>query len=245
MGTVPRAGRERDRPGLPARPDSAEALWPIPRPGPPSAFPTIKAPRPTSGESGPEEGKVQQGEGDDPGSFTQMRSRDTDTESEDTTPGRDCWRSACGREAVLLTTPRTRGRGKRRMDRGGGAAKRPRMESSSSDRRDESEESRSGSTWDRPGRGGRRAARPMTPPHRPPPPSTSPCRSPHLSQPGLAGDFRRLPLSTKSDRRTAHSRSASGDERGRHPSRSSRSSSDHGQSGQGQGPGRGSPRHLS
>ena len=91
------------------------------------------------GESGPEEGEVQQGEGDDSGSFTQMRSRDTDTESEDTTLGRESWRSARGREAVLLTTPRTRGRGKRRMDRGGGAAKRPRMESSSSDHRDESE----------------------------------------------------------------------------------------------------------
>ena len=47
------------------------------------------------------------------------------------------------------------------------------------------------------------------------------------------GSHRRLPLSTKSDRRTAHSRSASGDECGRHPSRSSRSSSDHGRSGQG------------
>ena len=102
------------------------------------------------GESGPEEVEVRQGEGDDLGSFTQMRSRDTDTESEDTNPGRDSWRSARGREAVLLTTPWTRGRGKRRMDRVGGAAKRPRMESSSLDRRDESEESRSSSTWDRP-----------------------------------------------------------------------------------------------
>ena len=37
----------------------------------------------------PEEGEVEQEEGDDPGSFTQMRSRDTDTESEDTTPGRE------------------------------------------------------------------------------------------------------------------------------------------------------------
>ena len=162
-----------------------------------------------------------------------MKSRDTDTESEDTTPGRDSWRSARGREAVLLTTPRTRGRGKRRMDRGGGTTKRPRMESSSSERRDESEESRSGGTRDLPGRGGRRAAQPMTPPHRPPPPSTRPRRSPPLSQPGAPGDLRRLPLSTKSDRRTAHSRSASGDERGRHPSRSSRRSSDHGRSGQG------------
>ena len=62
----------------------------------------------------------------------------------------------------------------------------------------------------------------MTPPHRPPPPSTSPHRSPRLSQPGLAGDYRRLPLSTKSDRRTAHSPLASGDERRRHPSQSQR-----------------------
>ena len=33
MGTVPRAGRERDQPGLPARPDPSEAVWPVPRPG--------------------------------------------------------------------------------------------------------------------------------------------------------------------------------------------------------------------
>ena len=72
--------------------------------------------RPPSAQWGPEEG-----EGDNPGSFTQMKSRDTDTESEDTTPGRDSWRSARGREAVLLTTPRTRGQGKRSMDRGGPA----------------------------------------------------------------------------------------------------------------------------
>ena len=86
------------------------------------------------------------------------------------------------------------------------------------------------------GRGGRQAARPMTPLHRPPPPSTTPRRSPRLSRPGSTKDFRRLPLSAKSDRRTrrtAHSRSASEDELGRHPSRSSRSSSDHGWSGQG------------
>ena len=109
----------------------------------------------------------------------------------------------------------------------------PRIDSSSSERRDESEDSRSGGTRDRLGRGGRRAAQPMTPPHRPPPPSTSPRRSQRLSQPGAAGDYRRLPLSMKNDRRTAHSRSASGDECGRHPSQSSRSSLDHGWSGQG------------
>ena len=72
------------------------------------------------------------------------------------------------------------------------------MESSSLERRDESEESRSGGTQDRPGRDGRRAARPMTPPHRPPPPSTSPRSSPRLSQPSAAGDLWRLPLSAKS-----------------------------------------------
>ena len=173
------------------------------------------------GESGQEEGEVTQAEGHKLGSFTQMKSRDTDTESEDTTPGQDSWRSARGRETVMLTTPQTRVRGKRRMERGGGTTKRPRMESSSSERRDESSESRSGGTQDRPGRGGRRAARPMTPPHCPPPPSTSPHRSPRRSQLSAAGDLRRLPLSAKTDRRTAHSWSVSGDERGRGPSRSS------------------------
>ena len=137
------------------------------------------------------------------------------------------------RETGTLTTPRTRGRGKRGMERGGGTTKRPRMESSLSERRDEWEESRSGGTRDLPGRCGRRAARPMTPPHHPPPPSTSPRRSPRLSQSSAAGDLRRLPLSAKTDRRTAHSRLVSGDEHGQGPSRSSRSSSDHGRSGQG------------
>ena len=67
-------------------------------------------------------------------------------------------------------------------------------------------------------------------PHRHPlPPSTSPRRSLQLSRPGLTKDFQRLPLSAKSDtRRTAHSWSASKDERGRHASRSSRSSSEQG-----------------
>ena len=86
----------------------------------------------------------------------QMKSRDSDSGSDDTTLGRDSWRSARGKERVMLTTPRPRGRGKRRLERGGGIAKRPRMESSSSERRDESEESRSCCTRDRPGRGGRR-----------------------------------------------------------------------------------------
>ena len=39
------------------------------------------------GESGQEEGEVTQAEGDEPGSLTQMKSRDTNSGSEDTTPG--------------------------------------------------------------------------------------------------------------------------------------------------------------
>ena len=185
------------------------------------------------GESGQEEGEVTQAEGDELGSFTQLKSRDTNSGSEDTTPGRDSWRSARGRKTVMLTTPLTRGRGKRRMERGGGSTKRPRMESSLLESRDESEESRSGGARDRPGRGGRRAARPMTPPHCPPPPSASPRRSPWVIQSSAASDLRNLPLSAKTDSRTAHSPSVSGHEHGRGPSRLSRSSSDHGRSGQG------------
>ena len=170
-------------------------VWERETPGPPSTIrlPHIKGTTPDRdatpteselagsdhGDSGQEEGEVTQAERNEPGSFTQMKSRDTDSGSEDTTPGRDLWRSARGRETVMLTTPRTRGRGKRRMERGGGSTKRPRMESSA------------------------------------------------------ARDLRNLPLSAKTDRRTAHSRSVSGDEHGRGPSRSSRSSSDHGRSGQG------------
>ena len=114
---------------------------------------------------------------------------------------------------MMLTTPRPRGQGKCRMERGGGIAKRPRMESSSSEGRDESEESRSGGAQDRPGRGSRRAARPMTPPNSPPPPSISPCRSPRLTQSSAARDLRNLPLAAKTDRRTAHSQSVSGDDK--------------------------------
>ena len=132
----------------------------------------------------------------------------------------------------MLSTPRPRGRGKRRPDRGGGAAKRPRMESSSSDRRDGSEESRSGGTRDRPGRGSRRAAGPSTPPYRPPPASISPRRNPRLTKSAVR-DLRSLPLNAKSDRRMAHSRSVSGDKHARGPSHSSQSSSDHGRSSQG------------
>ena len=68
------------------------------------------------GDSGQEEGEVTQADDDEPGSFTQMKSRDMDSGSEDTTPGRDSWRSTRGRETVMLTTPRPRGRGKRRME---------------------------------------------------------------------------------------------------------------------------------
>ena len=106
------------------------------------------------------------------------------------------------------------------------------MESSSSDRRDGSEEYRSGGGRDRPGRCSQRAARPSTPPRRPIPASVSPRRSPRLTKSAVQG-LRSLPLTTKGGRRTAHSRSVSGDERGQGPSRSSLSSSDHGRSSQG------------
>ena len=55
----------------------------------------------------------------------------------------------------------------------------------------------------------------MTPPHRPPPPSISPRRSQRLTQSSAVRDLRNLPLAAKTDRRTAHSRSVSGDEHGR------------------------------
>ena len=148
------------------------------------------------GGSGQEEGEITQTEGDEPGSFTRMRAKDSDSGSDDTTTGRDSWRSARDKETVVITTPGPRGRGKCRPDRGGGIAKRPRMESSSSERRDESEESRSGGTRDRPGRGGRRAAGPSTPPHRLLPPSISPRRSPRLTKSGVR-DLRSLPLTAK------------------------------------------------
>ena len=106
------------------------------------------------------------------------------------------------------------------------------MESSSSNRRDGSEESRSGGGRDRPGRCSQRAARPSTPPRRPIPASVSPRRSPRLTKSAVQ-DLRSLPPTTKSGRRTAHSRSVRGDECGRGPSRSSLSSSDHGRSSQG------------
>ena len=58
--------------------------------------------------SGQEEGEITQTEGDEPGSFTQMRSKDSDLGSDDTTMGRDSWRSARGQETVVLSTPRPR-----------------------------------------------------------------------------------------------------------------------------------------
>ena len=152
------------------------------------------------GGSGQKEGEITQTGGDEPGSFTRMKSKDSDSGSDDTTTGRDSWRSARGTETVVLTMPRPWGRGKRRSERGGGIAKRPRMESSSSECRDESEESRSSGTRDRPGRGGRRVARPSTPPNRPPPPSISPRRSPRLTTSAVR-DLRNLPLAAKIDRR--------------------------------------------
>ena len=179
-----------------------------------------------------EEGEITQTEGEGSGTFTQMRPRDSDSGSDEATPGRESWRSARGQELVVLSTPRPRGRGKRRPERREGAAKRPRVESSSSDRRDGSEESRSGGGRDRPGRGSQRAARPSTPPRRPIPASVSPRRSPRLTKSAVQ-DLRSLPLTTKGGRRTAHSRSVSGDERGQGPRRSSLSSSDHGRSSRG------------
>ena len=109
-----------------------------------------------------EEGEITQMEGDEPGVFMQMRSGGSDSGSDDTTTGRESWRSARGQELVVLSTPRPRGQGKRRPERGQGAAKRPQMESSSSDRSDGSEESRSGGGRDRPGRCSQRAAGPGT-----------------------------------------------------------------------------------
>ena len=179
-----------------------------------------------------EEGEITQTEGEGSGTFTQMRPRDSDSGSDEATPGRESWRSARGQELVVLSTPRPRGRGKRRPERREGAAKRPRVESSSSDRRDGSEESRSGGGRDRPGRCSQRAARPSTPPRRPIPASVSPRRSPRLTKSAVQ-DLRSLPLTTKGGRRTAHSRSVSGDERGQGPRRSSLSSSDHGRSSRG------------
>ena len=73
-----------------------------------------------------EEGEITQTEGEGSGTFTQMRPRDSDSGSDETTPGRESWRSARGQELVVLSTPRPRGPGERRPERREGAAKRPR-----------------------------------------------------------------------------------------------------------------------
>ena len=66
-------------------------------------------------------------------------------------------------------------------------------------------------------------------PHRPRPRGVSPWRSPRLHRAEKVEDLMRLPITSKpSSCRTAHSRSASEDEWGRHLSRSSRSSSEQG-----------------
>ena len=89
--------------------------------------------------------------------------------------------------------------------------------------------SRSGSARGCHDRGAHHTSRPLTPPHRPCPRGVNPWRSPHLKRMETVGDLRRLPIATKSSScQTTHSRSASEDERGGHPSRSSRSSSDQG-----------------
>ena len=126
--------------------------------------------------SGQEEGEITQTEGDEPGSFTQMRSKDSDSGSDDATTGRDSWRSARDRETVVLSTP---------LGVGVNAG------------RTEEEALRSDRGWSRrrrivgtgrrspdpaAGRGSRRAAGPSTPPHRPPPLSVSPRRSPRLTK---------------------------------------------------------------
>ena len=58
-----------------------------------------------------EEGEITQTEGEGSGTFTQMRPRDSDSGSDETTPGRESWRSARGQELVVLSTrPGTVGR---------------------------------------------------------------------------------------------------------------------------------------
>ena len=55
--------------------------------------------------SNQEEGEITQTEGEGSGTFTQMRPRDSDSGSDETTPGRESWRSARGQELVVLSTP--------------------------------------------------------------------------------------------------------------------------------------------
>ena len=171
-------------------------------------------------------------EGEVPGqeAFTGIRPRSLDTDSKS-------WRDARSQEAhegAELAVPRSLGQGKLKAERGRGsqgAAKQPWVESSSSELRDESEgsTSRSGSARGHHCRGGYHTDRPRTPPQRPRPRGVSPRRSPRLHRAEKTEDLRRLPITSKpSNCQMDHSRSASEDERGRHPSRSSRSSSEWG-----------------
>ena len=161
MGAIPPHRGGRDRPGLSADSYFAEALWPIPgRSQRGAAGNTIYHPHSTHegydtrsrGSAGGVGVCRERPRGFRPGgrrdhpdggrrvrAFTQMRPRDSDSGSDETTPGRESWRSALGQELVVLSTPRPRGRGKRRPERREGAAKRPRVESSSSDQRNGAE----------------------------------------------------------------------------------------------------------
>ena len=145
MGAIPPHRGGRGRPGLSADRYFAEALWPIPgrsQREPPGAPSTIRIPHtkgttpdrevvPAESEfagsdqdgSDQEEGEITQTEGEGSGTFTQMRPRDSDSGSDETTPGRESWRSARGQELVVLSTPRPGGRGKRRPERMGGRCK--------------------------------------------------------------------------------------------------------------------------
>ena len=52
-----------------------------------------------------EEGEITQTEGEGSGTFTQMRPRDSDSGSDETTPGRESWRSARGASGTQHTPP--------------------------------------------------------------------------------------------------------------------------------------------
>ena len=96
---------------------------------------------------------LEEGEVPDHEAFTGVRPRGSVFDSDKTSWGRDSWRAARRQEVhegVEWAEARPWGRGKRRAERGQGsrgAAKQPRVESSSSERRNESEGSmsRSGS----------------------------------------------------------------------------------------------------
>ena len=118
-----------------------------------------------------------------------------------------------------MPAPRPHGRGKKRQERGrgpSGAVKRPRVESSSSERRDESggSASRSGRGSGMRDKGMCRADRPRTPPQRTRQLELSPGRSPRFHCAGRGEDPRKLPLAAKTcSGRVAHSTSASEDKR--------------------------------